>query len=947
MLACHPGQRWVSRTEPELGLGLVLQVADRRAMVAFPAAEEERAYATDNAPLIRVEYLIGDHIKTDSGEWITVNSIATLNECFIYTGTTESRQKIEIHERNLDSSVQFSKPLERVFIGQFERSSKFNLRSLTLHHKHVHQTSSSYGFLGPRIERLPHQLYIANEVATREFPRVLLADEVGLGKTIEAGLILHRMLLEGRVVSALVVVPDQLLFQWFIEMRRKFNLDFSIVEKLESLPQEDDQEAAETTDIFSQLTLVPQSFLTEDNQNLEKLLEQHWDVLVVDEAHHLTWSEGKVGEDFQAIEKLSAVTPALILLTATPLQLGMQGHFERLKLLDPHRYVNLEKYVAEEEGYKKVSELVGRLEGLNSRQVDDLPRDILAETEKLLGSKVVQENFSTTVENLIKEIQDHHGTGRVLFRNTRSNIGNANQRTLIEHSLPTPEEYPSTVDDFKTTLEQLYPEVNYGEGWTTIDPRASWLTQWLKENPTLKALCICAHESTAIQLEKWLNLSQGIKSAVFHSELNLVQRDRAAAYFADQEDGAQVLVCSEIGSEGRNFQFAHNLVLFDLPYNPELLEQRIGRLDRIGQTETINIHAPVMAETAQKSLLDWFHYALNAIENTCPAGASLFAEFFDDLESTLWNRKGDAKIKELIAKTSKRRETLLEGLCIGRDRLLELNSFDKNLAEELMHNIQKQDRPNELKKYMDCLFDEFGVESEDDADQCIVLHPGDHMPCETFPHLPSDGISGTFSQEIAKSRDDLQFFTWEHPMVTGAMELLLNSGFGNSACSVVQNTGMIKGSVVLESNYVIVCPAPADLRVERFFSESIIRVLINNTGSDINNKYSVDWLAKNTVDIPELTAQKVVNQVRTQLENLSKIGEEKIQEKTMEIKTAAKNDMRRQFEFEIKRLKRLSTINNNIRPIEIKTLEVKLLQSLAFIDNTYSKLDSLRILIAT
>ena len=947
MLACHPGQRWVSRTEPELGLGLVLQVADRRAIVSFPAAEEERAYATDNAPLIRVEYLLGDHIKTDSGEWITVNSITTLNECFVYTGTTESEQKIKIHERNLDSSVQFSKPLERVFIGQFERSSKFNLRSLTLHHKHVHQTSSSYGFLGPRIERLPHQLYIANEVATREYPRVLLADEVGLGKTIEAGLILHRMLLEGRVASALVVVPDQLLFQWFIEMRRKFNLDFSIVEQLDVLPQEDDEEAAQSTDMFSQLTLVPQSFLTEDNQNLAKLLEQHWDVLVVDEAHHLTWSEGKVGEDFQAIEKLSAVTPALILLTATPLQLGMRGHFERLKLLDPHRYVNLEKYVAEEEGYKKVSELVGRLEGLNSQQVDGIPDDILAETEKLLGSKVVQENFNTTVEDLIKELQDHHGTGRVLFRNTRSNIGNANQRILIEHSLPTPEEYPSTVADFKTTLEQLYPEVNYGEGWTTIDPRASWLAQWLKENPTLKVLCICAHESTAIQLEKWLNFTQGIKSGVFHSELNLVQRDRAAAYFADQKDGAQVLVCSEIGSEGRNFQFAHNLVLFDLPYNPELLEQRIGRLDRIGQTETINIHTPVMAETAQKSLLDWFHHGLNAIENTCPAGASLFAEFFDDLESTLWNREGDAKIKKLIANTARNRKTLLEGLRIGRDRLLELNSFDKNLAEELVHNIQKQDRPDELKEYMDCLFDEFGVESEDDADQCIVLHPGDHMPCETFPHLPSDGISGTFSQEVAKSRDDLQFFTWEHPMVTGAMELLLNSGFGNSACSVVKNTGMIKGSVALESNYVIVCPAPADLRVERFFSESIIRVLVNNTGSDVNNKYSVDWLARNTTDIPEITAQKVVNQVRVQLENLSKVGEEKSQDRTSEIKTVAKKEMKRQFESEIKRLKRLATINKNIRPIEIKTLEIKLSQSLAFIDNTYCKLDSLRILIAT
>ena len=114
---------------------------------------------------------------------------------------------------------------------------------------------------------------------------------------------------------------------------------------------------------------------------------------------------------------------------------------------------------------------------------------------------------------------------------------------------------------------------------------------------------ICAHAQTAIDLENALRVKEGIRAAVFHEGLSIFERDRAAAYFAQEEDSAQVLLCSEIGSEGRNFQFAHHLVLFDLPNNPDLLEQRIGRLDRIGQTQTIRLHVPYFEDTAQQLLL--------------------------------------------------------------------------------------------------------------------------------------------------------------------------------------------------------------------------------------------------------------------------------------------------------------------------------------------------------
>ena len=134
----------------------------------------------------------------------------------------------------------------------------------------------------------------------------------------------------------------------------------------------------------------------------------------------------------------------------------------------------------------------------------------------------------------------------------------------------------------------LHPETGHEEqDWIAGDPRVAWLQEQLRALRPQKVLVICAHKETAIALEHFLHLKAGIRCAAFHEDLSLIERDRAAAYFAEDASGAQALICSEIGSEGRNFQFAQHLICFDLPLHPDLLEQRIGRLDRIGQGSDI------------------------------------------------------------------------------------------------------------------------------------------------------------------------------------------------------------------------------------------------------------------------------------------------------------------------------------------------------------------------
>ena len=250
---------------------------------------------------------------------------------------------------------------------------------------------------------------------------------------------------------------------------------------------------------------------------------------------------------------------------------------------------------------------------------------------------------------------------------------------FINNKLPLPEGYSETDIDghgqeFDFLQEYLQSEVVLGTNWLEVDTRVTWLVEWLSENREKKILVICARSSTARELENYLQHHHAIRSAVFHEEMDLIARDRAAAYFSDDEEGAQVLICSEIGSEGRNFQFAHHLVLFDLPLNADLLEQRIGRLDRIGQLHTVQIHVPYYINSVQEKLLRWYDEILNAIRQVCSIGQALYQMYSQELHACLLNQTDVSSFEELLDQSREKVVEMTQELQEGRDRLLELNS---------------------------------------------------------------------------------------------------------------------------------------------------------------------------------------------------------------------------------------------------------------------------------
>ena len=233
------GQRWISETEPELGLGLVVEVTPRTVQVLYHAANETRQYAVGNAPLKRVRFAAGDEIESQEGAKLTVESISEdeATGLIMYA----SADGTQLSETELCDTSSFDRPETRLLGGHVDTNALFDLRTDALNARSRYGRLPVRGLLGGRVDLLPHQLYIAQEVSNRPLPRILLADEVGLGKTIEACLILHRLMVCGLVQRVLILVPNALVHQWFVELLRRFNVKFNIFdeERCESLEAHD------------------------------------------------------------------------------------------------------------------------------------------------------------------------------------------------------------------------------------------------------------------------------------------------------------------------------------------------------------------------------------------------------------------------------------------------------------------------------------------------------------------------------------------------------------------------------------------------------------------------------------------------------------------------------------------------------------------------------------
>lgn len=909
------GQRWLSNTESELGLGTIIAIDPRTLTILFPATGESRVYAMQNSPLTRVTFAVGESVRSHEGWELQVTEIDTDNDLLTYRGTrVDNSAQVSLKETLVAHDYQLNQPEQRLFAVQVDDPKWFDLREQCLRHQHTHQTSPLLGFLGARVALIPHQLHIASTVGQRHAPRVLLADEVGLGKTIEAALIIHQQILTNRAQRVLIVVPNTLVHQWLVEMLRRVNLAFAIFdeERCEALSSEQGN-PFET----EQLVLCSLDFLTHNSKYYQQACEAGWDLMVVDEAHHLTWSQSHASQEYQVVEGLAQATKGVLLLTATPDQLGHESHFARLRLLDPDRFHDYGRFVEEEKGYANVASAIAPLVG--GETVSDSDKAVIAELLATPATALKLDDESAR-QSCINQLLDRHGTGRVLFRNSRSGVKGFPQRHLLAYPLEMPEPYSAFLQDTPADMQwYLTPEHHAGfvDDWFKFDPRVSWFIDLLENNRNKKILTICAHAATALQLAEAVRVQSGIRASVFHEGMSIVERDRAANYFAQDEDGAQVLICSEIGSEGRNFQFAHNLVLFDLPIIPDLLEQRIGRLDRIGQRHDVSIHVPFFHGSAQQVMLDWYHLGLNAFEQTSPIGTAVFDQTSDALREAMMDTHDDSLRIALIEQTGALHQALREQLEAGRDKLLELNSSGHGRVESLIEQIGDSDDSPTLERFMTQLFDGLGILQEEIDEQTYLLRPTESM-IGHLPGLDEEGLTLTYERDTATQLEHVHFFSWDHPMVQHAMDALTTDVHGKSSLALCSDKQLPAGAFWLECLFVLAANVPKSMQLDRFMPATPIKITTDSRHQASERTFI--QLEK----VGKKMAHKLVGALQPHIEKGLVAATGLANSAAEKLRAEASDNMRALLGEELGRLQALQQINPAIRQEEIDFLQSQL-----------------------
>jgi ATP-dependent helicase HepA len=671
---------------------------------------------------------------------------------------------------------------------------------------------------------------------------------------------------------------------------------------------------------------------------LEKATQADWDIMIVDEAHHLQWSAEHVSEEYSAIEQLCQISKGVLLLTATPDQLGHESHFARLRLLDSARFYDYQQFLEEETHFGELAEAVAPLidnAHMNQAQIDKLNEVVKDEeiTDAMLASGEQR-------HILLTKLIDQHGTGRLLFRNSRASIKGFPERLAMPAPLKLPKEYAVSMSLEEDVVLSLHPEraplVN--DNWTKYDPRVSWLVDLLVTNKDEKVLVICAYASTALQLAEYLRQKTAIRHTVFHEGMSIIERDKAAHFFATNEQGAQVLLCSEIGSEGRNFQFSRHLVLFDLPMVPDLLEQRIGRLDRIGQKFDINLHIPYFENTAQEVLFDWYQDGLGAFASTCPVGSDVFKQLQSDLMSALKNPE-DTELKlDIIGQTKALTTDLKQKVEKGRDKLLELNASGFGRIDGLLDKIIAAENPVGLLNFMSRLFDVLGVTQEEKDDHSYILRPTEQL-IHQIPGLTEDGLEVTYQRNSATKFEQLQFLSWDSEIVSHCLESVITDVLGKSSIAFTKDPTLPTGAFWIETTSVLSASAEASLQLYRFLPPTPVRLCLDAKNQPVEMEFGQLFKVKRKIAIQLL--QALADPITAGVEASLKVGHADL----IEQQSVALNAMQSELSGEIARLRSLQKTNPSIRDEEVNFIETQMATLTHIITNAEPYLDSLRVVV--
>ena len=547
---------------PELGIGRVTAVEGRAITVEFPRSGTKLRLAASTDALIPVDLSPGRPVRIIATQEETTVT-ARLPDGDVRLANGRGAASHELWPLELEGAL-----LERLALGDLDQVEDFVSRLDILHLLTLREADGLGSFLGGRIRLFPHQLHVAQRASASNPVRWLLADEVGLGKTIEAALILNRLVHAGKVNRCLVVAPDTLTVQWLGELWRKYHQVFTLL---------DAQRLADVTRDFGAdfnpfevhvRAVIALEMLIERPQLTGQAVAAGIDLLVVDEAQRLRRPPGHPGDPgWRAIAPIAGLGRHVLLLSATPLEDDAHGFFRLLQLLRPQEFPEDVSFDAR---LALATPLPPCTSSTRRADIGGLPPRVgipIAPDRPAAGWQL-REAVEAVVRGAVAP--DEIARRRKIDRIRRALASGAALCPVLAAD--------------ETALRRQ------ADAMDANDPRLDWLLaqapRWRHAGE--KTLVFVAHRETLDMLRTALSHRAQLATGMFHEELSPARRDTEVARFREP-GGPSLLVSTECGGEGRNFEFCRRLVLFDLPWKPTIVEQRIGRLDRIGRRIPVDV----------------------------------------------------------------------------------------------------------------------------------------------------------------------------------------------------------------------------------------------------------------------------------------------------------------------------------------------------------------------
>ena len=673
---------------------------------------------------------------------------------------------------------------------------------------HIYDKLSSLS--NSRTRLLPHQIEATHRVVQALKPRFILADEVGLGKTIEAGLVIKELMLRKGYKRVIVAAPATLTVQWQQEMKSKFNEEFVIMDRSNF------HRIAAKWSKYPRI-LVSIDFIKNEKYG-EQVLKTNWDIAVFDEAHRLRRDDSKITHAYSFAEKLAARVDGLLLLTATPFRGKLEELFYLVRLVDLHilgpRNAFFMEYVLPSRSGGSVKDLKSRLDRVLLRrrkvEVGGFTRRF-ARTIQFELTPQERAFYDETTDYVRREYnlamqEKNRAVGfvmiafqKLLDSSTRALLRALEKRkAMLEMRMHQTSFLAESADSYN--LEDIDPEL--ADDWEEDDISAeegSFQKSYKDLRKEVLTLGKLIHLGRAIKQDKKLiklrdtlqklkkeghkkfiiftqfrttqdylleNLPD-FKVELFHGSLNLKEKEQAIENFkGDQE----VLICTEAGGEGRNLQFASILINYDLPWSPLKIEQRIGRIHRFGQTRDVFIFNFATRDTVAERILEVLENKIRLFEESIGPSDMLLGSIEDDLKfnKTLMDFVSGKLDQESFESTVEERVAMARNSYERLNELVAPQMVDFNLNDYYRITEKERAIKNSEIEHL-CLYycqqtdlSHFELKSQKDGIY------------EITDYNKGTKRQGTFDSELALSNDSLDFLAVGHPLVDECLDYFLN-----------------------------------------------------------------------------------------------------------------------------------------------------------------------------